>query len=116
MQSLTNSLLSGKMNGAPEIVVGLGVSICGYSDRSPGTVVNVSKNGKKISVQYDDWTITKGSAHDGSANYEYTQNVQNSTLEFTLRPNGRWIEVGGTDKAGRSLAIGRREKYYDPSF
>lgn len=110
METPVNQALSGATLVVP--VVGMPATICMLSDRHPATVIAVSKSGKKVTVRKDNWKVISGSEHDGSAKYEYSEDTTGPTYEFTLRKDGRWKEVKGSDR----LRLGHRERYYDPSF
>lgn len=96
--------------------VGMPVTILYWSDRKPGTIINVSKSGKRVDVQFDDYMIIKGSEHDGSAEYEFMQNSENEIVSFSLRKNGSWTKKNNATRSGLRLCLGRRERYYDPNF
>lgn len=97
----------------PEI--GMGATILYWSDRTPCTIIRISKSGKHIVVQCDQYKIVSGSEVDGSAEYEYNRNENGSVYDFTLRKNGRWVKKGESIK-GLALGIGERYRYYDPCF
>ena len=114
--SLVNHMISAP--GQPEPQVGDAATVCMWSDRHPATVVEVLrfKTGKRagqvraVVIQEDDWKVIKGGEHDGSAEYEYTPNPDARRDTFLVDSRGRY----GSE--GRRLALGRRERYYDPSF
>jgi hypothetical protein len=99
----------------PVVEVGMGATELHYSDCDPYTVIRVITQ-KKIIVQEDNWKIVKGSAQDGSAQYEYTRNPGGAKAVLTLRADGCWREEGFTKKNGGGWAVGFRRKYFDPSF
>ena len=96
--------------------VGQGATVCLYSDRLAGTIIEVNKSGKTVRWREDNYKITKGSTQDGSAEYEYTPSAPNENREytFTLRKNGRFIRKGD-DMTGITLIPGR-SRYHDPTF
>jgi len=83
------------------------------SDCEPATVIAVSKSGHEITIQLDDWKITSGGEHDGSAQYEYSRNPNGGKVKARRRKNGRY----GTKNSSRpNVHIGSRRRYYDPHF
>lgn len=108
--SLVNSILSGnKSTVTPE--VGMGVTLCMWSDRHPYTVVKVLSN-RRIVVQEDNYKRIDDNGMSECQKYEYTPNPEASEVIVTLRKNGQWKEMGG-----RSVfSLGFREKYHDFSF
>lgn len=112
--SLVNKIMSESKHPTPE--VGMGATICMWSDRHAGTIVRVSKSGKEIDFQYDEAHRVDKNGISESQEYEYKRNPDASILTFTLRKDGRWVMKGEPTHNGRSLAIGFREKYYDFTF
>jgi hypothetical protein len=109
-----------------KFTVGEGATVCRFSDREAGTVVAISNNGKKVSVQQDravlvnrgDLVFTSGgfSAHvSGAQRYEYTTDPNGEVTEFSLRANGRWVAKGQDAKHGDRLIPGRHQ-HYDYNF
>lgn len=93
------------------------------SDRYPATVVH--DDGKIIELRANDYKVVKGSAQDGSAEYEYYDGETFRYNRWTFRRrNGQLEEVVFNPETGRynkldssrRLYIGRREAYYDPHF
>lgn len=101
-------------NIAPK--VGMPATYSPYSDCYPCTVVEVSKSGKTITVQMDDYRVCAGSAYDGSAKYEIVRNESGPKSSFSLRKNGRWVRVGDTAKSGCRVYLGFARRHYDPHF
>lgn len=114
--SLVNSVLSGR--NQPEPYPGMPTTVCHYSDRSPATVVSVTrfKTGKRageirsIEVRGDLARVISGSEHNGSAQYEYEVLSEGPTATYTRDKYGRYRNHG------TPLSLGHRERYYDPSF
>ena len=96
----------------PEI--GMGATVCYWSDRHAGTIIEVSKN--CVLVQHDKAIRTDSNGMSDMQTYSYERNPQGQVMEFTLRKNGRWIQRGSDMKNGVSLVIGHRREYYDFSF
>jgi hypothetical protein len=115
--SLINKLTD---SAGPEPTVGMAATVLLWSDRQPATVIKVepfksgARKGKArvVTVQYDTWKVTKGSEHDGSAQYEYERDENGRTETFTRSSKGRWTAPGSSV----GLRLGGRERYSDPSF
>lgn len=121
--ALINHLMGGPIKTVPE--VGMAATILMHTERQPTTVVEVkvfksgSRKGmpREIAVALDNWKVVSGSERDGSAEYEYTSNPGNPKRSFVLSlkgcSQGCWVEKhsGGL---GWKLALGRRERYYNP--
>ena len=121
--SIINQTLSRATIGQPQPTVGMGVTILSYSDRAPGTIVEIGLVGREllIVVQEDGWKCVQGSPHDGSAEYDYFPKIGNPRMFFRLR-NGAWERIYKTDRnrwkilQRGGISIGQRNRYYDPSF
>lgn len=119
--SLVNHVLTSGFG--PEPHVGMPVTVCYWTDRSPGTIVEVNMKKRYIVVQDDDYTRVDSNGMSESQVYEYTQNPKNPTRIFRKNKKGGWdycsinpasnrlIKAGGC-----SLYLGEREKYHDFSF
>jgi len=92
--------------------VGMGCTECLYSDSHAGTISRISPSGKTVWFKRNIAKVVKGSCHDGSAEYEYSEDENAYETKATLRKNGQF-RVSGTNSF---LAIGHRREYYDPSF
>jgi hypothetical protein len=136
--SLVNHLMARGTIGQPEPVVGMGVTLLMWSDRNAGTIQAVSKDNKGrviLEITQDDSKVIAGSAHDGSAEYEYTERPDGYRYIFQQQDNGAWQEMTHKVKdyaengdailskrlskvsgGGKGLRIGERESYRDPSF
>lgn len=112
--SLVNLICGNSKNPTP--TVGMGATILMWSDRSPATVVEVSKSGKSVTVQSDDYRRTDSNGMSECQSYEYIINPNGSKRTFTLRKNGRWVAEGSSMSSGERLALGYKERYYDFSF
>lgn len=122
---MINSTLKRAVIGQPEPTVGMAATFLSYSDRSPGTIVDVTETRGVtfIKVQGDHARVIKGSTHDSSAEYEFTRDTNAGTLTFRRNPDGIWQCVVFNEETNRwnkrespSLRIGERDCYYDPSF
>jgi hypothetical protein len=137
--SLVNHLHARAVIGQPEPVVGMGVTLLGWTDRYAGTIVEVepiAKGSVLVHVMRDESKVIAGSAHDGSAEYEFTPATSGARYTFRRNDDGTWSEVyrkvlewddeGNPSKVsprwskmtggGKGLRIGEREEYRDPSF
>lgn len=100
------------------VKVGDGVTFLHYSDRSPGTVAKVipfasgARQGQPrvIYIRPDDYKVIKGSAYDGTAQYEIIPNESNPMIIARLGRRG-WVTPSGT-----RVQVGDRDAYSDPSF
>jgi hypothetical protein len=112
--SLMNHLYANAKH--PEPTVGMGATICGWTDRDGATVVAVGKNGKSVTVQEDTATRTDNNGMSDMQSYSHTPNPEASRQTFTLRKNGRWVREGSAMGQGTTLSLGHRSTYYDYSF
>lgn len=108
--SLVNRLMEQSKQPQPEI--GMGVTICMWSDRHAGTIVGMSRSGHRLAVQEDTATMIGGSAMSESQEYRYERNPDARIQVFTRRKDGSYRELGGST----GLLLGYREEYRDPTF
>jgi len=92
--------------------VGMGCTICLWSDSHAGTITRVSPSGKTIWYRQDIATVVGGSCQDGSAEYKYTFDEKGYDQKATLRKDGDYRATG----TNYLIAIGTRREYYDPHF
>lgn len=120
--SLINRLTEGPTRKVPK--VGMPATIMFYSDREPGTIIEVKtfKSGlkkdqpKEFVVQFDHWKVVKGNEGDGSAQYEYERNPDGRTMTFSFNEKRqRWIEAR-TEGRGCGVILDHRERHHDPHF
>jgi len=90
--------------------VGDGATLSPYTDCSPATVIRIVSE-STVDVQMDNWKITSGGEHDGSAEYEYSPNPQGQIVRLRRTKRGGWKSANGY-RGG----FGNRRRYYDPSF
>ena len=125
--SVTNHLYSRATIGQPEPVVGMGATILCWTDRHAATIQQVIKlkTGVIVGVTRDDFTVIKGSQHDGSAEYSYTTHNGRTREHYRFEPRrGCWTAVAFSQTTRRwritshrnGLRIGERDHYYDPCF
>jgi hypothetical protein len=88
--------------------------MCGWSDRHPGTVIAVSKSGRRVTIREDSATRTDKNGFSESQTYDITPNPEGRTDTYSLRKKGRWVPVGL--KSGGQVTFGHRAAYLDPSF
>lgn len=100
--NLINRILE-NTNGVP--IVGMGATIYWWSDRTPGTVVNVSPSGKTVTIREDD--VVEWKDHYGVS---YRDNPNGRLYTARRRKDGTW------KAGGNGVSFGRRAAYRDPSF
>lgn len=119
--SLVNAIYSNAVIGQPEVEIGMGATLLGWTDRHAATIVGI---GQIITVKQDNAKVVKGSVQNGSAEYEYSPNPDGARYHFKKDKHGRWKSVQFNPEtkrwnkvdSGYGLSIGRREEYYDPHF
>jgi hypothetical protein len=109
--SLINMISGSNPELKPE--VGMGATILMWTDRRAATVIEVSKSGKKVTVQFDKAT-SQGSF--GSQDWKLEPDPNGSTREYTKRKNGQWVAAGDSMRGGQRLGLGYRDHYFDYSF
>jgi hypothetical protein len=109
------SLINAISGSNPELLpeVGQGATVLYWTDRRAATVIEVSPNGKTITVQFDRAT---SDGPFGSQDWEYEADPNGATRVFTKRKNGQWVLKGDPLKGGQRLGLGYRNHYYDYSF
>lgn len=113
--------------------VGDGASVCYYSDRNAGRIIKVSASGKVVHWRRDKAKLLNGpssgepdalevfpggfAAHvEGVQRYEYSDDPDGEVKKFSLRKDGRWVQVGSKDwRSGNRLIPGKHE-HYDYNF
>jgi hypothetical protein len=120
--SLMNHLYSRMTIGEPAVYVGMGVTFLSWTDRSPGTVVEVNTKKNYIVATDDDYKRTDNNGMSEEQTYEYTSNLAGRKRYFRKDKNGQWRGMRFNEN-GRlvysgvgGLRVGEREKYYDFSF
>lgn len=123
--SLVNHLYSRAVIGQPDPQVGMGATLLGWTDRYPGTVIEVFKIGKAVAikVQADKYKRIDKNGMSESQEYEYTQDPNGSVYVFKQSSDEMWSQVHKNQETGRwnvsrrkGLRLGEREMYYDFSF
>lgn len=92
--------------------VGMGVTISVGSDRYPGTIIQVTQNGRRIVFQRDSYKRTDDNGMSESQTYEFSTDLNGAIEIATLRKDGRYRITGGKTP----VHIGSRGAYYDFSF
>ena len=95
-----------------KVEVGMGCTICLYSDSHAATITKVSPSGKTIWYRQDIATVVEGSCQDGSAKYAYKFDENGIDEKATLRSNGQYRAT----RTNYLIDIGTRHEYYDPTF
>lgn len=92
--------------------VGMGVTVSVGSDRYPGTVIQVTQNGRRVVFQYDLYKRIDSNGMSESQTYEFSSDPNGRTEIATLRKDGRYRITGSKTP----VHIGSRSAYYDFSF
>jgi len=125
--SITNDIISRSVIGQPEPEIGMGVTMCGWSDRDAGTIVDIlrDKGSVVVKVVEDDAKRVDKNGMSECQDYVFTPNPDGRVFYFKRAPSGKWGEMvenpvtGRLNKlrgGGKGLSIGRRGKYHDFSF
>lgn len=93
-------------------VIGMGATICSYSDREAATIIQVTNNGKRIVLQVDQATRTDTNGMSEMQTYSFKEDLDGKIFIATMRKDGGFM-VSNTK---RRVSIGQRNKYYDFSF
>ena len=116
MNMKTNNLISNMMLSSinPEPEVGMGATVCWYSDRSACTIVGVRrfKTGKRkgqvssVLVQSDKAFRTDDNGMSDAQSYRFECDPHARISEFKVKADGSF----------GNLSIGHRSHYHDFSF
>ena len=120
--SLVNHILTTERVDVPN--VGDAATICRWSDRSPATVVSVTRKGKSVivAVQCDFYTRTDSNGLSESQTYDYAPNPEGAVYFYKLKKDGSWAQVHKNENGrfvlsrGAGIYFGHRERYYDFTF
>lgn len=104
--SLINHVATTAKGPIPE--VGMGATICGWSDRHAGTIIKVTP--KTVTVQQDIATRVDKNGMSESQQYTYKPNPDGATTTYRLTKHG-FYRFKGT-----GVVIGLRDEFYDFSF
>ena len=119
--SLVNHIYSRSASEPP--YVGMPATLLSWTDRNPGTVVDVNMKGRCIVVQEDNYQRVDSNGLSEMQQYLYTRNPQAPVHIFRKNRKGEWVlhrfnlETSRlVQSRGCGLMLGRREKYHDFSF
>lgn len=98
----------------PTPEVGMGCTVCAWSDRYACTITEISKSGRTIVCQRDKATRTDNLGMSDSQDYKYERDTNGMKFTMWLNKYGRWVEKGCRD--GYRCFLGDRDEYYDYSF
>lgn len=99
------------------VTVGMGATIHLYSDSKAYTVIAVSPNGKKVTLQRDQAVRIDNNGMCGPQDYKFTPDPNGEITQARLTNAGTWYEVGApASKGGRPLTMGYRLEHYDFCF
>jgi len=98
------------------IAKGMGATVSIGSDSYPATVIEVSPDYKKVTIQMDSYKPAEGYEYYGNQVYEYSPNPNGLIEVWTLRNHGRYAKKGSKKGSGWCLTLGSRRAYSDPSF
>ena len=96
--------------------VGVGATIGIGSDCYPATVIEVSKNGRTVTVQMDNYKPSEGYEYYGNQVYDFIPNPNGAKEVWTLRNHGRYARKGVKKGSGCNISFNGRRAYSDPSF
>ena len=120
--SVTNMVMSAWKGEEPK--VGMGVTMLWWTDRYPGTIVEVDCSKKRpiIAVQTDHAKRTDSNGMSEMQSYDYSPDPDAEVLYFRQEENGTWFQITRNPKTGRwnkrrmRCVVGHREKYHDFCF
>ena len=93
---------------APSVKAGDGATILGWTDRKACTVVEVTKNGKRIVVTRDIATRIDKNGMSEAQTYEYATDPEGYRQVFTWRSNKRYVAEGSPASTGTVCVVGYR--------
>jgi hypothetical protein len=104
-----------------------GATINFHSDRQAVTIIEVSKSGRSVKVQYDNAALTNPedlnfdvggfAAHvSGTQKYECRKDEDGQVMIFSLRKSGRWVLKGDADGRGVLTLTPGRNHHRDYNF
>jgi hypothetical protein len=100
------------ISAEPHPVVGQGVTICLWSDCEPATIIEVSRSGKRITIQEDKWTRTDNNGMSELQDYDYEPNPDGTIHVASLRKDGTFRLA----KSKTRVSLRGRRKFHDFSF
>ena len=119
---MSNLMVDGTRGVQPE--VGMGATLCYYSDRHAATIVEVHPEKRMIVVQQDTAIRTDKSGMSDSQDYRYEPNAAGALYHYRFNTKKQtWERVTLNTKTLRfnlaghpALIVGKRDEYYDFSF
>lgn len=124
--SYRNHRLATNVQGQPEPIVGMGVTMLHWTDRSAGTIQRVFKIGKATAIECTRDTAVRIDKNGMSESQEYRYSTRPDGDRSTYRQgaNGMWVHVRINSETGRwkksdgggGLRLGVREAFNDFSF
>lgn len=96
--------------------VGMGATLHVGSDSYPATVIQVTRNGKRVVIQEDIATRIDNNGMSDSQDYTYEPNPEGELTVVTLRKDGSYRIEGQYGRGSTRVSIGFRRKYYDYCF
>ena len=109
--SLQNMMMANNVSNI-EPYVGCPLTECHWTDRSAGTVVEVSKSGKTFWFTYDETKRIDNNGMSECQEYSYTPQPDGPRQKVTRRRDGRWK----TSPGGSYVNLGYKRAYHDYSF
>lgn len=93
----------------PSPVVGMGCTLCYYTDRHAGTVIAVSASGHMVTVREDKAIRTDSNGMSDQQAYKFEEDPNGRTHKLYRQGDGRYGK-------GPRLVLGNRNAYHDYSF
>jgi hypothetical protein len=109
--SLQNLIADQASNGN-EAKVGDGATVVMWTDRKAATIIEVSKTGHEVTVQFDTAIRTDGRGMTDAQSYRFERNENGATRVATRRKDGSYRIKGGQER----VLMGVRDHYHDYSF
>lgn len=114
---LTNSIIDNVYyvhsgSNSLEPVVGMGVTVCYYSERYAGTITRISKSGKSFWFKYDIVKRVDNNGMSDSQTYEYTENPEANEIPVRMNRKG----IYKTLKSHNPIVLGVRNAFHKFSF
>lgn len=92
--------------------VGMGVTICLWSDRLPATIIKVLSDGKSLVLQEDKANRIDNNGMSECQEYNYELDPNGTIYYASLRKDSTYRLV----KSKTKIVLGKREKFHDYSF
>ena len=94
------------------ISLGQGVTVHYGSDCYPYTVIGITKSGKTITIQSDNYKRIDKNGYGGMQEYKYERDPNGCVLKVRKNSREVWKVLGG----GNTVTFGGRRAYSDPHF